>query len=71
MEKQYWYGNVRELKNTSERMMLLTDSITIYKDDLPLEIIQDINEEEISELEEAEKIVIINALRKAILTYAL
>ncbi|MDF2677621.1 MAG: two component system response regulator, sigma54-specific [Bacillota bacterium] len=36
--KYYWYGNIRELKNVIERVVLLTDSNEISKENLPLEI---------------------------------
>lgn len=38
MERYQWKGNIRELKNTIERIMILTDSIELTVDDIPLDI---------------------------------
>ncbi len=36
--KYYWHGNIRELKNVIERVVLLSESNEISKENLPLEI---------------------------------
>ncbi|HAE42260.1 MAG TPA: hypothetical protein DCG34_04990 [Clostridiales bacterium] len=59
-----WYGNVRELKNTIERIMILSNNSLIQVEDLPEDVfIKKNNSEELS-LETAEKEIIINALNK-------
>jgi len=38
IEKYQWKGNIRELKNTIERIMILSDSNELTIDDIPIEI---------------------------------
>jgi two-component system, NtrC family, response regulator len=38
MKRYPWKGNIRELKNTIERIMILSDSIELTLDDIPLEM---------------------------------
>ncbi|HTB53284.1 MAG TPA: sigma-54 dependent transcriptional regulator [Ferruginibacter sp.] len=39
LEKYYWKGNIRELKNTIERSVILSDGIVISENTLPYEIL--------------------------------
>ena len=38
-----WKGNIRELKNTIERLVILSKENTIDKEDIPVEIVNNIN----------------------------
>ncbi|MBS7525884.1 sigma-54-dependent Fis family transcriptional regulator [Fusibacter paucivorans] len=66
-ERYNWPGNIRELKNIIERLMILSDSETLSLEELPYELI---NEEaissrnELSHLEQAEQEVVLRALSK-------
>jgi len=57
-----WLGNVRELKNTIERIMILSDKSYIDVDDLPHDVFFDHEETNVSDLECAERDVIYQML---------
>jgi DNA-binding NtrC family response regulator len=59
-----WYGNVRELKNTVERIMILSNNSMIQVEDLPQDVFMKKNSSEELSFETAEKEIIINALNK-------
>ena len=65
-----WPGNVRELRNLIERLVLMTTSTKIDLEDLPAEILEDKNDEDLEgqSLEVArrdfERIFLTNRLRK-------
>jgi DNA-binding NtrC family response regulator len=59
-----WYGNVRELKNTVERIMILSNNSMIQVEDLPEDVFIKKNSSEELSFETAEKEIIINALNK-------
>lgn len=59
-----WHGNVRELKNTIERIIILSNNSVIQVDDLPQDVfIKKRKKPELS-IEKAEKEIIINTLNK-------
>ncbi|MDN5297892.1 MAG: hypothetical protein PWP51_445, partial [Clostridiales bacterium] len=66
-ERYNWPGNIRELKNIIERLMILSDGEALSLEELPYELI---NEEamgsrnELSHLEQAEQEVVLRALSK-------
>ena len=68
-----WYGNVRELENTIERAIVLTDGENIGVDNLPYEIqnfeekeqLPSLTEEEYS-IKKASKIMEMNLIQKAL-----
>lgn len=68
-----WFGNVRELENTIERAMVLTDESNIELENLPIEIrefkekveLASLVEEECS-IKKASKILEINLIQKAL-----
>lgn len=67
LESYYWPGNVRQLRNTIESLLLLTDSETIQVADLPAWLFGSRNlpqNEDILSLEELEKQHILKTLRK-------
>ncbi|MDP3386090.1 MAG: sigma-54 dependent transcriptional regulator [Eubacteriales bacterium] len=59
-----WYGNVRELKNTVERIMILSNNSMIEIEDLPHDVFIKRNHLKEQNFETAEKEVILNALKK-------
>jgi len=66
-EKYNWPGNIRELKNIIERLMILSDQATISADELPYELInEDMKQsrESLTHLEQAEQEVVLRALSK-------
>ena len=68
-----WYGNVRELENTIERAIVLTDGENIGVDNLPYEIqnfeekeqLLSLTEEEYS-IKKASKVMEMNLIQKAL-----
>ena len=67
-----WKGNIRELENVIERLVILSQGNRIYDRDLPKEILQqdhDIKEFDLPEsginMEEVEKSLILQALSKS------
>ena len=68
-----WYGNVRELENTIERAIVLTDRDTIELENLPIEIqefkevfqLEPLPDEEVS-IKKASKTLEINLIKKAL-----
>jgi two-component system, NtrC family, response regulator AtoC len=68
-----WYGNVRELENTIERAMVLTDKDSIEPENLPMEVQNFQNRVEIAPLDEEEcsikkaaKVMEMNLIKKAL-----
>jgi two-component system, NtrC family, response regulator AtoC len=68
-----WYGNVRELENTIERAIVLTDGENIGPDNLPYEIQNFEDKEQMPSLAEEEysikktsKILEMNLIQKAL-----
>jgi len=68
-----WYGNVRELENTIERAMVLTDKDSIELENLPMEVQTFQNRVEIAPLDEEEcsikkaaKVMEMNLIKKAL-----
>jgi two-component system response regulator AtoC len=68
-----WYGNVRELENTIERAMVLTDKDSIELENLPMEVQNFQNRVEIAPLDEEEcsikkaaKVMEMNLIKKAL-----
>ena len=68
-----WYGNVRELENTIERAMVLTDKDSIEPENLPMEVQTFQNRVEIAPLDEEEcsikkaaKVMEMNLIKKAL-----
>ncbi|MBV1756308.1 MAG: sigma-54 dependent transcriptional regulator [Dethiosulfatibacter sp.] len=59
-----WYGNVRELKNTIERIMILSNNSLIQVEDLPHDVFIKRKHSVEKSLEKAEKDIIINTLKK-------
>lgn len=59
-----WYGNVRELKNTIERIVILSGNERVEIDDLPEDVFLKRNELNGSELESMEKDLIIQMMEK-------
>ncbi len=56
-----WYGNIRELKNTIEKMVVLSDSWKIGKNDIPFNIqnnISDISKDELDINKNAKELII-------------
>jgi len=64
MKEYDWYGNVRELKNTIERIMILSNNKKIEVDDLPEEVFLKKKSVKDNDLEKAEKQIIIDTLLK-------
>lgn len=68
--KYHWEGNVRELENIIERIVVLTAKESITPDDLPSSIVDSeklntfIHSEELPTLEELEKEYIVHVLKK-------
>lgn len=62
--KYSWPGNIRELKNIIERLMILSDSDELSMDELPYELIDDEYEtqSQLSHLELAEQETVLRAL---------
>ena len=66
-EKYNWPGNIRELKNIIERLMILSDQTDLSVDELPYELINDDmkhSRESLTHLEQAEQEVVLRALSK-------
>lgn len=61
-----WPGNIRELKNIIERLMILNESDVLTAEELPYELSDDydINNQKLSNLEVSEQEVILKALSK-------
>ncbi|MBU5294378.1 sigma-54 dependent transcriptional regulator [Anaerosalibacter bizertensis] len=66
MKEYNWPGNVRELKNIVERIAIFSEGEVIYTEDLPRELIEDVDIklEKLSPLEISEKDIIISSLKE-------
>ncbi len=73
LKEYYWPGNVRELKNVIERAVVLTESVSIGKENLPLDLsiprgeVSEFNEESFSlkaVIEAYERKVLLNILER-------
>ncbi|MDW7668002.1 MAG: sigma-54 dependent transcriptional regulator [Bacillota bacterium] len=64
MKEYDWYGNVRELKNTIERIMILSNNKKIEVSDLPEDVFLKKKSLKDNDLQEAEKQIIIDTLAK-------
>jgi DNA-binding NtrC family response regulator len=59
-----WYGNVRELKNTIERIMILSNNEKLLVEDLPEEVFIKRRNSQDNDLQDAEKKIILETLTK-------
>mgnify|MGYP001773289659 CR=1 FL=1 len=57
LEKYQWYGNIRELENLIERLVLTSSDLVITPDDIPDYIKEKIHEEEKRKKEEPEEVL--------------
>lgn len=66
MKEYNWPGNVRELKNIVERIAIFSEGEVIYTEDLPRELIEDVDIklEKLSPLEISEKDIITSSLKE-------